>query len=307
MPTVSIIICTYNPNPVIFAHCLSALEKAAALDRPEEILIIDNNSEKAVQSMEAVQRFATLFPFLKVIIEKEQGLTPARLRGIKEANSDLLIFVDDDNYIREDFIKNARSIGGNFPLIGSFSGQVVIQSDKTPPEWTRKYWGMLVHRVFTGNHWSNLYFNNETMPCGAGLCVRKEVASYYVNLHQQGKRRQQLDRSKGSLLSGGDNDLAMCAIDVNLGMGIFEDLYVDHFIPASRFTLDYLAKLAYGIYYSYVILKFMRTGQIEEQSSVRKFVNQVRKLSSNKYDKKIQSAVDRGIMDAARFLKSKTN
>lgn len=307
MLPLSVIVCTYNPDPAIFSRCLKHLEKACEIYTDLEVLIIDNNSTPPVSELDSVQALARKYSFVKVIQEAEQGLTPARLRGIREATGQLLVFVDDDNFISENFLLEAARVAETYPFIGAFSGQVRVISNNTPAAWTKKYWGMLVHREFEGNAWSNLLFNNETMPCGAGLCVHRKVARYYLSLHEQGKRSFQLDRSKNSLLSGGDNDLAMCAIDSGMGMGLFDSLSVEHFIPESRFTLGYLSKLAYGIYYSYVILKYYRTGQIENLSSKRKKLMQLRYLLKKREDRIINKALQKGMEDAALFLKKQHN
>jgi glycosyltransferase involved in cell wall biosynthesis len=306
MDSLSVIICSYNPNPRVLEQCLQHLAVAIEAEQPFEVLLIDNNSNPSLESLEVVKSFQAKYLFTRVILETNQGLTPARLRGMRESKGSVLIFIDDDNFIKSDFLEKVKKVANDYPFIGSFSGQVKLVSEVTPDEWTKKYWGMLVHRQFEGNHWSNLYFNNDTMPCGAGLCVRREVAAHYLKLFDEGKRTLQLDRSKGSLMSGGDNDLAMCAIDVSMGMGIFEAIKVDHFIPASRFTLDYLSRLAYGIYYSYVVLKYLRTGKIEAQSTKRVFFNKLRNVGMNKFDKRINQFLNKGLADAALFLQNQT-
>lgn len=84
--------------------------------------------------------------------------------------------------------------------------------------------GNLVIREFDHNVWSNLPRLPESMPCGAGLCVRRNVALHYLDLHESGKRSFQFDRNGTSLLSGGDNDLAACACDIGLGVGLIASL-----------------------------------------------------------------------------------
>jgi hypothetical protein len=58
------------------------------------------------------------------------------------------------------------------------------------------------------------------------------VAERYRLLHESGKRTFQLDRNGTSLLSGGDNDLAGCACDLGLGIGLIASLKLAHLIPA---------------------------------------------------------------------------
>ena len=52
--------------------------------------------------------------------EDELGLTPARLRGIKEARGDILVFVDDDNVLASDFLERIGPIPQRYPYLGVF-------------------------------------------------------------------------------------------------------------------------------------------------------------------------------------------
>ena len=38
------------------------------------------------------------------------GLTPARLRGIRESRGELLVFVDDDNVLERDYLEVALAL-----------------------------------------------------------------------------------------------------------------------------------------------------------------------------------------------------
>ena len=94
-----------------------------------------------------------------------------------------------------DFLEIALRTMEERPFLGSWSGQCRPVFEEPPPEWTRRYWGNLVIREFDKDVWSNLPRLPESMPCGAGLCVRREVALHYLDLHESGKRSFQFDRS----------------------------------------------------------------------------------------------------------------
>jgi hypothetical protein len=191
------------------------------------------------------------------------------------------------------------------PFIGAYSGQVSLQYDNEPEKWTKRYWGMLIYRQFERDIWSNQYFNNDTMPNGAGLCVTKDVADYYISLFEKGQRNFRLDRSKGSLLSGGDNDLAMCACDVGKGMGLFAKLHLQHYIPSSRFSIEYLSKLAHGIYFSFAMLQYMRLGKIDKNTLRQKIKYLISLSVMKKNDRIIQQSCKQGVKDAMKFIESK--
>ena len=256
--SLSVIICTYNPDEFIFSKCLHAIETASLNFAPTEIIIIDNNSTNNFQEKNYLKKFLEKNQYARIIKEEKQGLTPARLKGIQEAHGEILVFVDDDNFVEPDFFKNGIEIALNNPQIGAWSGQVKLVFETEPEPWTKKYWGLLVYREFSINKWSNISQYNETMPCGAGLYVRKSVALFYNNLHQLGKRNIQLDRSVNSLFSAGDNDLAACACDIGFGVGLFKDIIVKHYIPRKRLKLDYLLKLTEGISASAVVFNSFR-------------------------------------------------
>lgn len=255
---ISVIICTYNPVVEIFNVCLKSILLASEQHEPFEILIIDNNSKVAVDSIDEVVNFQLIKTQCRVILELEQGLTAARLRGIDEARGDLLVFIDDDNFISNSFFLKLYKIANENLHIGAFSGQVNLKFDKTPDEWTRRYWGLLVYRKFDVNVWSNIPHLDTTMPCGAGLVVRKVVADFYYHLHKNGKRQIVLDRSGSSLFSGGDNDLAACSCDLGFGVGLFHELVLEHFIPSFRLKKGYLLNLTEGITASSVVLRAFR-------------------------------------------------
>lgn len=298
MSMISVIICSFNPDLIILERVLDAIDEACKRCTIKEFLIIDNNSIPPLVETKLIQTYITRNPKTRVISEPRQGLTYARLSGITHSSGELVIFIDDDNIIRNDFLFESDRIFNEFPYIGAFSGQVQLIYDEEPPAWTKKYWGMLVHRLFLGNKWGNLYFENDIMPNGAGLCLRREVALHYKSVHESGHRVIILDRSADSLLSGGDNDLAMCACDIGLGMGLFEQLYLYHYIPPSRFTLSYLAGLTQGIYYSHVMLKYMRNCNFQKISYRRKLFELFRSYLMDKEDRVIMRAMYHGLEKA---------
>jgi glycosyltransferase involved in cell wall biosynthesis len=234
--------------------------------------------------------------------EETLGLTPARLRGIREACGELLVFVDDDNVLDADYLEEALRISVARPWLGAWSGQCLGEFEKQPPEWTRRYWGSLVLREFDKEVWSNLPRLSATMPCGAGMCVRREVALEYLRLHEVGERGVQFDRTGNSLLSGGDNDLAGCACSVGLGVGLMPTLRLRHLIPPDRLTMDYLQRLAFGIHYSSVLLDAEYGVVRMPRSRVSRLVNWLRLIRLNGPHRAILRAAYAGEDAASRAL-----
>jgi glycosyltransferase involved in cell wall biosynthesis len=265
--------------------------------------LIDNNSSPSITEIESVKIFLNHFPEASVIRETKPGLTPARLRGIAESTGELLVFVDDDNIVAPDFLRVGHRIAEENRHIGAWSGQVKLTFEKEPEPWTRKYWGLLVYREFERDSWSNFPHMPETMPCGAGLFVRKEVADFYKNLCDSGQRNIQLDRKGNSLFSGGDNDLAACACDVGLGVGLFHDLSLQHYITPQRLSKSYLLKLAESISASTVVFKSFRKEYPQPVTVRTKIANNLRLALKSGLDREFYKAVLKGEEIGKKILK----
>jgi hypothetical protein len=132
------------------------------------------------------------------------------------------------------------------------------------------------------------------MPCGAELCVRRDVALHYLHLHESGKRSFQLDRVGDSLLSGGDNDLAACACDIGLGVGLFASLKLTHLIPPERLTVDYLARLLEGIHYSSTLLDSERETRAGQRTILGRTADFLRTMRLKQPHRQIVRAAFRG-------------
>ncbi len=294
----SVIICTHNPRADYLSRTLAALAAQTLAQADWELLIIDNRSEVPVAG-----RFDLGWrPDVRFVREDKLGLTPARLRGIQEASGDLLVFVDDDNVLDSDYLETALRIASERPWLGAWSGQCRSEFEAQPEEWTRRYWGSLCIRIFDRDVWSNLPRLPATMAAGAGLCLRKAVGAEYLRLHESGARPLEMDRTGSSLLSGGDNDLAACACDIGMGQGLVADLKLTHLISQGRTTLDYLARLAEGIYFSAVVIAHMR-GEIYEVNSYRvRARDTLRAFANRGPHRKIALAVLRGRRKGLAFL-----
>jgi glycosyltransferase involved in cell wall biosynthesis len=248
---ISVIICTHNPRPDYLMRVLEALKSQTLPKDQWELLLVDNASKERL----AEKWDLGWHPGARHIRETEAGLTPARLRGINESQGELLVFVDDDNILSSDYLELALEIGIERLYLGAWGGQCIPEFEIVPPDWFVPFYGFLTISEFKTDRWSNYPLGTEhSLPCGAGMCIRKMVADSYVVNTNRNKVLRGLDRSGKLLLGGGDFDLAATAIDLNLGTGLFSSLKLVHIIPKARLQLEYLEELVAGARYSKVIL-----------------------------------------------------
>jgi len=300
----SVITCSHNPRPHYLTEVLDAL-RAQTLNRQDwEYLLVDNASDQPLDSRVDLG----WHPNSRHVREDNLGLTLARLRAIREAAGQILVFVDDDNLLDSDYLEQVGQLAHAWPMLGAFGGQVRPRFEKTPPDWTRQYWSRLVIREFDHDLWSNAFDFHKTMPSGAGLCVRHRVADQYLTYHENGKRSLLMDRTGESLLSGGDTDLASTACDVGLGTGLFASLRLTHLIPAERVEEEYLVRLVEGMAFSGVVVSSFRSS---ERLRTRipwktRMANSLRSMFMDRRGRRFFRAVRRGEESAAEFLEQRS-
>lgn len=271
---ISVIICTHNPRSDYLRRVLDALHTQTLPKEQWELLLIDNASQEPL----AGKWDLGWHPHARVIQEEELGLTPARLRGIAESKSDLLVFVDDDNVLSPDYLSEALVITQSHPWIGAWGGTISGEFESPPPEWAKAHLGMLAIRNIDHKVWSDDASNTHAQPCGAGLCIRTTVARKYRDAVLLDAGRRHLGRRGSSLLSGEDTDMIHTCRDLGLGWGNHPSLKLKHLIPASRLTERYLLQLCEAMATSFAIY-FERHGLGLTQPDKR--WRSVRRFSTN--------------------------
>lgn len=233
---ISCVICTHNPRASYLIRVLEALRAQSLTYEHWEVLLIDNDSSEALANHVDL----SWHPNAQHIREDELGLTPARLRGIRESRGELLVFVDDDNVLAGNYLKEALRIEQEWPTLGAWGGSIKGEFEVEPAAWIRSYFSL---RDECGAAiWSNDPDDWRVLPWGAGLCVRRIVAESYRAGVLLDPVRNALDRKGHSLLCHGDTDLVLTASGHGLGWGIFPQLQTTHLIPAFRATEDYLVR-----------------------------------------------------------------
>src|SRR6516165_192088 len=153
MPELSIIICTHNPRQDYLSRTLEAL-RAQTLPMAEwELLVVDNASHSPVAASSSL----TWHPNARHVREEVLGLTPARLRGIQEAQGEVLVFVDDDSLLGSSYLEVALHVAESRPELGCWgAGLIQAEYEKPPPEWLAAYDDALAIRRLDRDMWANI-------------------------------------------------------------------------------------------------------------------------------------------------------
>jgi glycosyltransferase involved in cell wall biosynthesis len=255
---ISVIICTHNPREDYLRRTLESLEKQTLPKNQWEFLLVDNASEVPLCD----DWDLSWHPHGKHILESKLGLTPARIRGVRESKADLLLYVDDDNVLASDYLERTLEIASRMPFLGCFgAGRLEPEFEEEPAPELLCYTEMLALRVVDSPKWSNNPCDRWA-PWGAGLVVTRYIAEKYVKVVESSDILLKLGRRGSALFSGEDDEFSWLACELGMGRGIFPELQSLHLINRERVKQDYLLKLARAMNYSGVMLSYMHNQKL---------------------------------------------
>ena len=259
---ITVILCTYNPRQDFLSRTLASLAAQSIPTTEWELIIIDNGSSEALDDRVDVSWHS----MSRIIKEPKLGLMNARICGINHAKCDLLVFVDDDNVLRNDYLENALHIALHFPFLGSWGGSLLGEFETKPPENLGKYLNRLgIHKVQRFVYTTE-YFRYDCIPQGAGMCIRRSLAKSYCVKVLKNNLLASLGRKGQDLACCEDTSMALHVIDQAYAIGKSPELVLWHLMPGWRLTIDYMKRLVFGDAKSNVLLKAAR-GLIDPHSS----------------------------------------
>jgi glycosyltransferase involved in cell wall biosynthesis len=264
-----------------------------------ELLLIDNLSNQPL----AKDWDLSWHPRGRQILERELGLTPARLRGIAEATGDLLVFVDDDNVLAGDYLAAAADLFTRRPDLGVASGRLLPEYETPPPAWFRPYESWIAVRRIEASRWSN-FFDPQAEPCGAGMCLRKNIAAAYAGRATTSAGQKILGRRGGNLLSGEDVAITKVALELGYSMGQFIELNAVHLIPSRRVSEKYLFTLYCNLQASGQLISWLEDHKTSRLPNWRVFVKaMVRLVKGNYIDRRLVLEEFRALRLARNIIK----
>ncbi|HUC84713.1 MAG TPA: glycosyltransferase [Candidatus Acidoferrales bacterium] len=257
-PEISVVICTHQPRPEYLRRTLAALQTQTLPKAQWELLLVDNASQPAV----AKDHDVSWHPLGRQLVEHTLGLTPARLRGIAEARGQWLVFVDDDNLLAADYLANVMAIAAAEPRLAVLgAGTLRPEFEIPPPRELNDLLPLLALRQVKSPQRGGDPKQTDALPCGAGLCVHREIARQFSQLIGQVQSGVVLGRKGGELFSHEDDLFSWAAAAKGMEFGVFPELHITHLISAGRLNQAYFLRLIYFHTFSHWILQFLLAGE----------------------------------------------
>lgn len=300
MPLLSVIVCTHNPRADHLDSALAALRRQSLPAEQWELVIIDNASTEPLSNCLDL----SWQPRARIVREDMLGIGHARVRGMREAAADLLLFVDDDNVLAPDYLERAVEISREFPFVGVWGGNVTPDFEVEPHPSLRPYVKLLALREVTRDVWANTDSAGVMEACAAGMCFRRSVAEHYCRELAADPRRKEIGSKGRSMMRGEDSDFAHSALEAGFGWGQFGRLSLTHLIPAERVSEDYLLRLHEGISASVILLNYLwgRQHNVPVQDWREKLKHFLRFFLQQKLERKFYLAGRRGVRAAQRTI-----
>jgi glycosyltransferase involved in cell wall biosynthesis len=231
----TVILCTYN-------RCLSlpqALDSIAAQALPDlidyQVLVVDNNSTD--QTGKVVDEYCRRYPGrFRYIFEQRQGLSNARNAGIREAEGEIVAFMDDDVAVDPTWLDSLTRKLHESTYVGA-GGRIFSDPHFSPPSWL----GMQSEYNMGGPLYAHFDMGDKPKelqypPHGTNMAYRKEM------FEKHGGFRTDLGRSGNNTMSNEDTEFGRRLLNAGERLWYEPSAVVHHPVPQNRLRKDYFLK-----------------------------------------------------------------
>jgi glycosyltransferase involved in cell wall biosynthesis len=237
---VSIIVCCHNSSELLPAT-LRHLKAQVAAGVPWEVVLVDNASTDSTANLARdIWEDSPPSAPLKIVHESRLGLAFARQRGIAEATYEFLCFIDDDNWVDPDWVRNVWDVMRDHPEVGACGGLSKPEFGGPPPPWFAEYshlYAVMPESQQTGN------VPHSRLLWGAGLTLRR---SALARLSEFDFESVLVGRTGKQLSSGEDTELCLALRMAGWSLWLEPRLHFNHYLPSKRLDWNYLRRLAFG-------------------------------------------------------------
>lgn len=234
------IICTYNRAKYIGP----LLESIAANDlstQEYEIVLVDNNCTD--NTREICESFAKAHKDInfRYCVEPEQGLSAARNKGIKEAQGDLIVYIDDDALVDEWYLRTIVDFMSAHKEIDAIGGPIIpLYEDTVEPKWMTRYTKeLLCGYLYFGEE--EHPFPGERYPGGGNAAYRAEV------FEKVGLFNTALGRKGNGLMGSEEKDIFDKMKTQGMRFMYLPKMILHHIIPQKKLERDYFDRLTLQI------------------------------------------------------------
>ena len=235
----SVILCTYNRDKYIYNVLQSIADNDFAKSEYEVVLVNNNSTDRTEEECRRFQADNPEVTF-RYFVETSQGLSYARNCGIRNAQGDLLVYVDDDARVNPEYLRTYAGFFAAHPDIDAAGGPILPVYETEEPSWMSHYTRQLITgRLYLGD--KQREFPAGAYPGGGNACYRKRV------FDRVGLFNVELGRKGNSLIGAEEKDLFDKMTSLHIRFFYLPTAILYHIIPEKKLTQDYFDRLTYSI------------------------------------------------------------
>jgi glycosyltransferase involved in cell wall biosynthesis len=249
----SVIIPTRNRADAL-ARCLESLTCQTLPSETFEVLVIDNGSTD--HTPDVAENYVSLLQ-LTYVTAPEPGLHVGRHEGMRRANTDVLMFADDDIEAEPSWVEAVTQTLEN-PNIALVGGNNYPLFEESPPEWLVRWWERPVYKGRALGSLSILDFGEGVFEIdpgyvwGCNYSIRRESLLKAGGFHPDGVPKERL-RFRGD----GETHVSEAVLKSGFRTVFNSRASIHHRVSKERMTKSYFEQRAYaqGISDSYTAIR----------------------------------------------------
>jgi len=227
------IICTYNRANLLKTAIHSVIQQSASPDE-YEILVIDSASTDNTKNV--VQDIQRDFPAVKYVYEQQLGLSHARNRGIKEADTEIVAFLDDDARAEKNWVTEIQNSFEKIEKLSALGGPVYLEWEGSKkPSWLAKHLEYALSYQYYGD--AKVHVNHLN---GCNMAFFKKA------LEQYGGFNTEIGRIGDQMLAGEESHLYVRMRKDQKVIIYNPQMTVYHFVPLYKQKISYFIKVYKG-------------------------------------------------------------
>ena len=239
MKGISVILCCYNSAQRLPVTLRFVAQQEVPRNIPWEVIVVNNRStdDTAKVAKTEWEKHSCDVPF-KVADQPVPGLSAAREKGMEVSSFEYLVFCDDDNWLDENYLRNAFITMETHPDVGIAGGQSTGFFEIPKPFWFDSVSpSYVVEKVLPVSGY--LPPRREYL-AGAGMVVRREL----INDMKAVRFKSILTGRMGTSLTSGE-DYEFCLVAGYLGYRIYydEQLSLIHLMTRERLSWEYFIRM----------------------------------------------------------------
>ena len=237
----SVVICTWNRAQSL-TRLLQSLAQAEQPERAEwEVLVVNNHCTDETDHI--LEQFIHQLP-IKRVFEPNRGLSHARNAAVAAATGDYFLWTDDDVTVAPKWLRSYEAAFERWPEAVVFGGPVIPRFEAPSPLWIHQKKETVLPAyagIDLGNTVHMFDRTSNGLPYGANFAIRGVD-------QRQVRYDTRLGRRPGPSIIGFEETEVLRKILAQGKVGWWlPDTSVEHWIPPSRQTTQYLRAFYHGI------------------------------------------------------------